>query len=355
MSNQNQEKIKVGLTIGDAAGVGPELIMKIFSDDRLYKQFTPIVFGNPRVFSYYKKSMDLEKFQYSSIKNYQHLSHNSLNIMPVWNEEFSINPGQPSEETGKYALMSLQAACEALKEKQIDVLVTAPINKNVIQSEAFNVAGHTEYLQNYFGAQDNLMFMVSDTLRVGLVTNHVPISQVAQKITKELVLRKINLMHQSLQEDFGIDKPKIAVLGLNPHAGDNGLIGKEELEQIFPAVEEARKNNMVVFGPYPADGFFGSTNYRKFDGILAMYHDQGLIPFKYIAREEGVNFTAGLNIVRTSPDHGTAEAIAGKGIADETSLRNAIYKAIDIYNNRLEYAAMRSNPLKKLAKIEDER
>jgi len=355
MSNPNQEKIKVGISIGDAAGIGPEIIMKTFSDERLLKQFTPIIFGNPRVFSFYKRALNIEHFQYSSVKNYQNLSHNSINIMPVWNEEFAITPGQPSEETGKYAFKSLEAACLALKNKDIDVLVTAPINKNFIHSKDFNFTGHTEYLQNYFEAKDNLMFMVTDDIKVGLVTNHTPIHQVAHNIKKHIIERKLMLMFESLQKDFGIDKPKIAVLGLNPHAGDKGLIGKEEAEIIFPVVKEVRDKGNVVFGPYPADGFFASSNWQKFDGILAMYHDQGLIPFKYIAGEEGVNFTAGLNIVRTSPDHGTAENIAGKGIADETSFRNAIYKAIEIFNARTNYYEMRKNPLKKLAKLEDER
>jgi 4-hydroxythreonine-4-phosphate dehydrogenase len=355
MSNHKQEKIKVGITIGDAAGIGPEIIMKTFSDDRLFKQFTPIVYGNPRVFSYYKKALELEKFQYSSVKNYYNLNTNSLNIFPVWNEEFSIVAGEPNAETGKYALKSVQAACEALKNKEIDVLVTAPINKNVIHSNEFPFAGHTEYLQDFFGAKDNLMFLVAEEIKIGLVTNHLPIQEVAKNITKEKIIRKINLMSQSLREDFGIEKPKIAVLGLNPHAGDNGLIGTEDKDIIFPAVQEAKKQNILAFGPYPADGFFAAHNYKNFDGILAMYHDQGLIPFKYIAGEDGVNFTAGLNIVRTSPDHGTAENIAGKGIANETSFRNAIYNAIDIYENRINFFEMRSNPLGKLAQLQDER
>ncbi|MCB0512289.1 MAG: 4-hydroxythreonine-4-phosphate dehydrogenase PdxA [Bacteroidetes bacterium] len=356
MSNPNREKIRVGITIGDAAGVGPEIIMKTFSDDRLFKQFTPIVFGNPRVFSFYKKALNIEKFQYASIKDYKNLSHNSINIVPVWEDEFAISPGQPSSETGKFAFLSLKAACEALKNGDIDVLVTAPINKNVIQSAEFNNTGHTEYLQKFFGAKDNLMFLVADDIKVGLVTNHEPISEVAKNITKEKIQRKIQLINKSLQEDFGIDKPKVAVLGLNPHAGDKGLVGQEELDIIFPAVKEMRdQQNIIAFGPYPADGFFASDNWTKFDAILAMYHDQGLIPFKYIAGAEGVNFTAGLSVVRTSPDHGTAENIAGKGVADETSFRNAIYKAVDIFNNRLNYAEMRSNPLKKLAKFEEER
>ncbi|HQG38918.1 MAG TPA: 4-hydroxythreonine-4-phosphate dehydrogenase PdxA, partial [Chitinophagales bacterium] len=263
--------------------------------------------------------------------------------------------GTPTDITGSYALKSLEAACEALKNKQIDVLVTAPINKKVIHSYKFPFAGHTEYLMTQFEAKENLMFMVSDNLRVGLVTNHLPIKEVAANITKEKIIRKLQLMETSLREDFGIDKPRIAVLALNPHAGDFGVIGKEETDIILPAIKEVKDKGMVVFGPYPADGFFGSCNYNKFDGILAMYHDQGLIPFKHIAGEEGTNFTAGLNIVRTSPDHGTAEDIAGKGIADETSFRKAIYMAVDIFNQRNNLSEMRANPLVKRAVLHDER
>jgi 4-hydroxythreonine-4-phosphate dehydrogenase len=350
-----RKKIRVGISLGDVAGIGPEIIMKTFSEELVYKHFTPILFGNPRVLSYYKKMLNIDKFQYSSIKNYQNLSHNSLNIIPVWDEEFVITPGTPTEITGSYALKSLQAACDALKDNHVDVLVTAPINKKVIHSDKFPFAGHTEYLMNYFEAKDNLMFMVSQDLRVGLVTNHCAVKDVAAKISKEKILQKIQLMNKSLIEDFGIDQPRIAVLGLNPHAGDGGVIGNEEINIILPAVQEAKNNGMTVFGPYPADGFFASCNYTKFDAVLAMYHDQGLIPFKYIAGEDGTNYTAGLNIVRTSPDHGTAEDIAGNGVADETSFRNAIYTAIDIFNTRQDYATMRENPLVKRAVLHDER
>ncbi|MEN9447418.1 MAG: 4-hydroxythreonine-4-phosphate dehydrogenase PdxA [Bacteroidota bacterium] len=349
------EKIKVGISLGDVAGIGPEVIMKTFSNELIFKQFTPILYGNPRVLSYYKKIIDIEKFQYTSIKGYNNLSHNSLNIIPVWEEEFQITPGTPTEITGSYALKSLQAACEALKNKKIDVLVTAPINKKVMKSDEFPYAGHTEYLMDYFGAKENLMFMVSENLRVGLVTNHSPIKEVASKITKEKIAHKLQMMHESLIKDFGIDQPRIAVMSLNPHAGDGGVIGNEDVNIILPVVKEARDKGMVVFGPYPTDGFFGSCNYKKFDAVLAMYHDQGLIPFKYIAGEDGINFTAGLDIVRTSPDHGTAEDIAGKGFADETSFRQAIFTAIDIYNKRQNYTEMRANPLVKRAVLHDER
>ena len=354
MSVQKQ-KIKVGITLGDVAGIGPEIIIKTFLDDTIYKHFTPILYGNPRVLSYYKKALNIDKFQFSSIKGYNNISHNSLNVIPVWEEEFAITAGVPSEITGNYALKSLEAACDALKNKFIDVLVTAPINKNVMHSDKFPYAGHTEYLMNYFGAKDNLMFMVGEDLRVGLVTNHSAIKDVASKITKDKIIRKLQIMNTSLKEDFGIDKPRIAILGLNPHAGDSGLIGKEEVDIILPAVKDAKAEGIMAFGPYPADGLFASCNFKKFDGILAMYHDQGLIPFKYIAGEDGTNFTAGLNIIRTSPDHGTAEDIAGKGIADETSFRQAIYTAIDIYNHRNGFFEMRENPLVKRAVLHEER
>lgn len=354
MSTKN-EKRKIGISIGDVAGIGPEIIMKTFAEDHLYKHFTPILYGNPRVLSFYKKIFNLDKFQYSSIKGYNNLSHNSLNIIPVWEEEFQITPGTPTETTGNYALKSLQAACEALKAKHIDALVTAPINKKVMHSDQFPYAGHTEYLMNFFGAKDNLMFMVAEKLRVGLVTNHSAIKDVASKLSREKILRKLQLMNTSLIQDFGIEKPRIAVLGLNPHAGDGGVIGNEEINIILPGVKDAKDSGIMAFGPYPADGFFASGNYKKFDGILAMYHDQGLIPFKFIAGEDGTNFTAGLDVVRTSPDHGTAEDIAGKGVADPTSFRKAIYAAIDIVNSREDYAEMRANPLVKRAVLHDER
>ncbi|MEZ4880107.1 MAG: 4-hydroxythreonine-4-phosphate dehydrogenase PdxA [Chitinophagales bacterium] len=329
--------------------------MKTFSDERIYKMATPVVFANPRVFSYYKKALKLDRFQYTTIKNFETTSHNSLNIFPAWEEEFDINIGKPTKETGAFALKSLAIACKALQDNQIDALVTAPINKHMVQQNEKDFSGQTEFLQQYFKSENNLMFMTSDLLKVGLVTNHKSIKDVAASITEDLILKKIKLMHQSLMYDFGISKPKIAVLALNPHAGDKGTIGSEEIDIIYPAVLQARAENMLVFGPYAADGFFGSGNYAGFDGILAMYHDQGLIPFKLMAQENGINFTAGMDIIRTSPDHGTAEDIAGKGVADETSFRNAIYAAIDIYNNRAEYEQNHSNPLTEFTEHQEDR
>ena len=343
MSRKN--KINVGISIGDVAGIGPEIIMKTFMDDRIFQHCTPVLFANPKVIGFYRKVLDIDDIKYSTIRNYDHLASNSLNISLAWEEEFAIEPGSPSPETGKYALKSLDAAVSALKNNQVDVLVTAPINKHVIQQSEFQYPGHTEYLQNAFERKESLMFMVSDDLKIGVVTGHVPLSEVSARISTEAIVAKLKIMDQSLKEDFGIDKPKIAVLGLNPHAGDNGTLGEEEQELIVPAVSEAKKAAILVNGPYAADGFFGNCRHLAFDGILAMYHDQGLIPFKYLAGESGINFTAGLPIVRTSPDHGTAEDIAGKGKASPESFRQAIYSALDIHREQVDYSQRNSNPL----------
>jgi 4-hydroxythreonine-4-phosphate dehydrogenase len=348
------ERLKVGISLGDVTGIGPELIIKTFLDDRIFKQLTPVLFGNARVLSFYKKLLNIERFQYNSVKNFQQLSYNSLNIIPVWDEEFTIEPGKPDEQSGKYALLSLEAACKALRDGEIDVLVTAPINKKYIYSEAFPFNGHTHYLKEQLGGDDVLMFMVSDNIRVGLVTEHLAIREIADHIKEEDILSKLRMMQSSLVKDFGIEKPRIAVLGLNPHAGDEGLIGHEEQEIILPAIRKATKEGILAFGPYPADGFFAKGSYKSFDGILAMYHDQGLIPFKSLSHDNGTNFTAGLPYVRTSPDHGTAEQIAGKDLADESSFRTAIYTAIDIWHNRKEYEERNSDPLIKRANLRDE-
>jgi 4-hydroxythreonine-4-phosphate dehydrogenase len=331
--------------MGDAAGIGPEIIIKTFMDDRVFKQCTPVLFGSPKVIGYYRKVLDIDNIKYSTIRNFDHLSTNSLNISLAWEEEFSIEPGKPNEETGKFALKSLEAAVSALKNNNIDVLVTAPINKYAIQQGDFSYPGHTEFFQHEFELKDSLMFMVSDKLKIGVVTGHIPVREVADSITQEMISSKIRIMDQSLKEDFGVEKPKIAVLGLNPHAGDNGSLGMEESEMIAPAVAGARKSGILVNGPYPADGFFGACHHLAFDGILAMYHDQGLVPFKYLAGDTGVNYTAGLPAVRTSPDHGTAEDIAGKGKASPESFRNAIFMALDIHRARLDHMERNTNPL----------
>lgn len=354
--SERGEKIIVGISIGDAAGIGPELVIKTFMDERIFKHITPVVFTNPKILSYYRKTIEgADKFQYQTIKNFSNLSQHSLNVYSPWEEEFTIQPGVPDASSGRYAFLSLKAASEALERNQIDVLVTAPINKAAIQSDAFDFHGHTEYLAHVFEAKNPLMFMVSESLRLGLATNHLAVQEVPKHITKDGILRKLHTMQTSLVEDFGIDKPKIAVLALNPHGGDNGLLGMEEKNIIAPAIETAQVDGILAYGPYPADAFFQQCTYQNFDGVLAMYHDQGLIPFKYIAGDNGTNFTAGLKYVRTSPDHGTAEDIAGRGIADAMPFRNAIFMAKDIYQNRYDYFDRNSNPLKKIANLKSER
>jgi 4-hydroxythreonine-4-phosphate dehydrogenase len=336
--------LKIGITIGDLNGIGPELILKTFADHRMFEFVTPVVYGSGKVLSFYKKLLGHPDFNYTVIKNIEQVSSKRLNLINCWEEDVEIKPGTPTPEAGKYALKSIQCAVKDLKEKKIDCLVTAPINKNTIELKDF--AGHTEYLAAEFNSPDHLMFLVSDTLKVGLVTGHIPLNKVSEKLTKELIVSKLKIMKQSLEMDFLISKPRLAVLGINPHAGDNGLIGNEDKNIIAPATEEARKMNMLAYGPYAADGFFASRQYMSFDGVLAIYHDQGLIPFKYIAFEDGVNYTAGLPVIRTSPDHGTAYDIAGKNIASEESFRNAILLAAELSRNRTEEQGLRKNPLR---------
>lgn len=349
----------IGLSIGDLNGIGTELIIKTLSDHRLLELCTPIIFASNKVINFYRKSVPEMPFNYQSLKELNKVNHKQINIFNCWEEEVAITPGQLTETGGKYAIRSLEAAVTALKENRIDGLVTAPLHKKNIQSAEFNHTGHTPYLKNIFGAKDVLMFMVAGDFRVGLVTEHVSVKDVAQHITKENIIGKLNIMNESLIRDFGISKPKIAVLGLNPHAGDEGLIGAEEETIIKPAIKEA-KNNMLVFGPYSADAFFARNLQSNFDAVLAMYHDQGLIPFKALASGEGVNFTAGLTGVRTSPDHGTAFDIAGKNKADNGSFLKAIYTCLDIIQARHQYDDNHKNPLKKmtsvvLANAEDEK
>ncbi len=345
--NEMQKPV-IGFSCGDLNGIGMELILKTLGDHRLLDICTPVVFASNKSINFYKKSLPDINFNYTSGKDFNRLNPKQVNIYPCWEEEIAITPGQLNETGGKYALISLQEAAQALKAGQIDGLVTAPIHKKNIQSAEFNYSGHTPYLKHLFGVSDVLMFMVAENIRVGLVTEHVTVSDVAKHITKDGILSKLKIMHNSLQKDFGIDKPKIAVLGLNPHAGDEGLIGSEEETIIKPAIKEA-KHNMLVFGPYSADAFFARGQHEKFDGVLAMYHDQGLIPFKSLAIGEGVNYTAGLNAVRTSPDHGTAFDIAGKGKADHASFLAATFECIEIIRMRLGYAEMRQNPLRKMS------
>ncbi len=343
----NQKPI-IGITCGDLNGIGTELIIKTFSDNRILEHCTPVIFSSNKVINFYRKSMPEINFSFQTIKEYNRVNHKQVNLFNCWEEEVNINPGQLTPEGGKYAAISLQTAVAALKQNQIDGLVTAPIHKKNIQSADFSFTGHTPYLKNIFGAGDVAMMLCADNFKVALVTEHVPVSAITQNISKEKILSKLQIINKSLQKDFGINKPKIAVLGLNPHAGDEGLIGNEEETIIKPAIKEAKNNNMLVIGPYSADAFFARRSYTRFDAVLAMYHDQGLIPFKTLASGEGVNFTAGISGVRTSPDHGVAFDIAGKNIADNSSFLLAIYECIDIINRRNDYADNRSNPLRKM-------
>lgn len=322
--------------MGDLNGVGPEVTIKALSDNRLLSMVTPVIYGSARVLSFYKKLLNIEELNYSQVRNKGQFMPKSINVINCWEDTIEINPGRAAKESGKAALVALKQACEELKEGLIDALVTAPIDKLTIHSDEFPFKGHTEFLTGYFGAGESLMFMIGETLRVGLVTEHIPVKDIAAAITKEKIESKLKLMEQSLRKDFGITKPRIAVLGLNPHAGDGGLIGHEEEQILKPVIADQRNKGKLVYGPFPADGFFGSGHHVKYDGILAMYHDQGLVPFKSIAFEQGINFTAGLSVVRTSPDHGTAYSIAGKNQANESSMREAIYRAHDIFKYRTE-------------------
>lgn len=339
------EKPKVGISIGDVNGIGLEIIIKTLADSKILNYCTPIVYGHIKVASFYKKAIEATELNFNIITDASQALPRRANLLTCWEEEVKIEPGIPNKEAGKYAFASLEKATADLLSGEIAALVTAPINKDTIQSEDFNFPGHTEYLQEKGEAADSLMFLVSDTLRVGVVTGHIPVSHIAPNISTEKILAKIKLMNTSLKQDFWIRKPKIAVLGLNPHAGDNGLLGHEEQDIIIPAIEEARAADILAFGPYPADGFFANGTYLQFDGVLAMYHDQGLIPFKQIAFESGVNFTAGLKFVRTSPDHGTAYDIAGKNQASEISFREALFCAIHIADRRKEGLELAENPL----------
>ncbi len=339
------DKPKVGISIGDVNGIGLEIIIKTLADNKILNYCTPIVYGHVKLASFYKKTTEITDLNFNVIGHAGQAQHKRANLINCWEEEVKIEPGIPNKDLGKFAFASLEKATADLLSGEIDALITAPINKDTIQGESFNFPGHTEYLQDADKANDSLMFMVSDTLRVGVVTGHIPVSHIAANISTDKILAKLKLMNSSLKQDFWIRKPKIAVLGLNPHAGDNGLLGHEEQDIIIPAIEEARAADILAFGPYPADGFFANGTYMQFDAVLAMYHDQGLIPFKQIAFESGVNFTAGLNFVRTSPDHGTAYDIAGKNKASEVSFREALFTALHVVRNRKEGLELAENPL----------
>ena len=344
-----ENKPTIGFTCGDVNGIGIELIIKTLADPRLLEICTPIIFGNNKVINFYRKSMPEATFNFSALKDLNRINHKQVNIYNCWEEEVAITPGVMNEIGGRYAIKSLTAAAQAMKEGKIQGIVTAPMHKKNIQSAEFSHTGHTPFLKELFGVKDVVMLLTSDSLKVALVTEHVPVKDIATNITKETVLNKLQILYASLQKDFGIDKPKIAVLGLNPHAGDDGLVGTEEEEIIRPAIKEAKHQNMLIVGPFSADAFFARGQYEKFDAVLAMYHDQGLIPFKSLSIGEGVNYTAGISGVRTSPDHGTAFDIAGKNRADESSFRAAIFTAVEIINQRKDYEQNRKNPLKKMS------
>jgi 4-hydroxythreonine-4-phosphate dehydrogenase len=342
----SDEKIIVGISQGDINGVGLEVIIKTFLDPQIFDICTPVVFGSLKTASFHRKALNIEDFSFYPINDVSEANPKRANMINVYEDEPLVELGKQTEAGGKYALLSLEAAAYALAQGKINVLVTAPINKENIQSPDFKFPGHTEYLEEKFGNGNSLMLLVSGDLRVAVVTGHIPVTQVGAELTTEKIGKKLQTLYNSLINDFGVRKPKIAVLGLNPHAGDNGVIGDEEKNIIMPAINKAKEANMLVYGPYPADGFFGNATYKGFDAVLAMYHDQGLIPFKTLSFNSGVNFTAGLPVVRTSPDHGTAYDIAGKNIASEESFREAVYTAIDIYKTRKNYKEISSNPLK---------
>lgn len=364
----NERKIKVGITQGDINGIGYEVILKTLSEPGMLELCTPVLYGSSKIVTYHRKALDMPQIPFNNITSANDLRDGVNNLVEVLNYDAKVEIGTLTPSAGKAAHIALEIAVADLKAGLIDVLVTAPINKHSIQSENFNFPGHTEYLEASIGNGDkSLMILFNDRIKVALVTTHLPVAKIPEAITIESITEKLKIFNLTLIKDFGIVAPRIAVLSLNPHAGENGLLGKEEQEVIIPAIEGANAKKIICFGPYAADGFFGNELYKHFDGVLAMYHDQGLAPFKTIAMESGVNFTAGLPFVRTSPDHGTGFDIAGKNEASEESFREAIYKAIDIYRCRHTYLDMKSNPLKKqyfdkgsdnvildLTKVEDE-
>lgn len=342
-----ERKIRIGITHGDINGVGYEVILKAFSDPTMLELCTPIIYGSPKVAAYHRKAMDIQT-TFSIVNSRADIQDGRVNILNCTEDELKVELTKPTAEAGKAALSALEKALQDYREGVFDVLVTAPINKHTIQSDTFHFPGHTEYIEERVGKGEKaLMILLKDDFRVALVTGHIPVSEISRTLTKELIMEKMAIFHRSLKQDFGIDSPRIAVLSLNPHAGDEGLIGTEEQIVIIPAMQEMMAKGVLCFGPYPADGFMGSGNYAHFDGILAMYHDQGLAPFKALAMDEGVNFTAGLPIVRTSPAHGTAYDIAGQGIASEDSFRQAIYVALDVFRNRQIEREINARPLRK--------
>ncbi len=341
-----QDLLRIGITHGDINGIGYEIILKTLSDTRILELFTPVVYGSSKLASYHKKTLGIGEFSFHLVRSADQAVNGKANMVNISQNEIKVDLGQSTEAGGRAAFDSLEAATSDLQNGLIEALVTAPINKQNIRNESFDFPGHTEYLANRFGVEESLMLMVGRDFRIGVVTGHIPLREVPKVITKELILKKIRIMSQSLEVDFGIRKPRIALLGINPHAGDKGVIGKEEADVIIPAIQEAFEEGIMAFGPYPADGFFGASSYASFDGVLAMYHDQGLIPFKALSFKSGVNFTAGLPYVRTSPAHGTAYEIAGKDSASPEAFREALYLAIDVVRNRRMHTEITQNPLK---------
>ncbi|TND09921.1 MAG: 4-hydroxythreonine-4-phosphate dehydrogenase [Bacteroidetes bacterium] len=343
---QKEQRIRVGISQGDINGIGLEVIMKTLNEPMFSELCTTVLFSSQKTTSVHRKALGLEEFNFNIARDLDNLNPRRPNLINVYEDDAPVEFGKANPAVGKYALLSLEAACAALQQKKIDILVTAPINKHTIQSDEFRFAGHTEYLQEKFGAKNSLMLMVNGDMRVGLLSGHVPLQDVAQQITVEKIIDKVRLLNKALVEDFGIRRPKIAILGLNPHAGDQGTLGQEEQQVILPAIEKLKEENLLAFGPYAADGFFGAGTFRQFDAVLAMYHDQGLAPFKALAFHGGVNYTAGLPVIRTSPDHGTGYDMAGKNQASEESFRNALYLAIDAFRIRNNWAVISANPLK---------
>ncbi|HQV38271.1 MAG: 4-hydroxythreonine-4-phosphate dehydrogenase PdxA [Flavobacteriales bacterium] len=339
--------VRVGISCGDLNGIGLEVVLKTFEDPRMLLELTPVLYCGARAVSFHRKALGgMEQMQINGIADAQDAIPKKLNVVHAWEEEAPIELGVPSGKAASFAIQSLEAAAQDLSSGKVDVLVTAPIDKHSMEMAGFGFPGHTEFLAHMAGGDaEVLMLLVSENLRVGTVTGHIPLKSVAESITVERIMVKARLMHQSLERDFGITGPKIAILGLNPHAGDGGTLGSEDKERILPAVRKLNEEGIIAMGPYPADGFFGNGSYKHFDGVLAMYHDQGLAPFKALSFGHGVNYTAGLPVVRTSPDHGTGLDIAGKGIADEGSFRHAVWLACDILRNREAYKAMTANPL----------
>ncbi len=347
MDNNEEKKIRVAITHGDINGVGYEVIIKTFSDSRMFDLCTPILYGSSKVASYHKKLLTsvTQEMNFNAIHDASEAQDRRYNVLNLTQDEVKIDLGKSTEIAGELSRKSLDRACEDLKKGKVDVLVTAPINKRNIQAPDFDFPGHTEYLSHQFGAS-SLMLMVCDRIRIGIVTNHLALKDVPAALTHDLLISKITILNQSLKRDFGITRPKIAVLALDPHAGDNGVIGDFDARVIMPVIDEAQNNGILAYGPFPSDGFFGSEQFNKFDGVLALYHDQGLIPFKLMSFTEGVNYTAGLPYVRTSPAHGTGYDIAGKDRASEQSMRSAVYLACNILRNRQEYDLLNANPLK---------